>query len=78
MKEVRYPLTVIPDSVRGNYNWAIRTPPPSSRTSSGPCDHCTMEPIVVKDERPKKKKTQTTNTNTQQANPLKTLKDIVN
>ncbi|MEC9368653.1 MAG: hypothetical protein VX871_08165 [Pseudomonadota bacterium] len=31
----------------------------ASAGDTGPCDHCTMEPIVVKGERPKKKKTET-------------------
>lgn len=35
-------------------------PTVASAGDTGPCDHCTMEPIVVKGERPKKKKTTTT------------------
>ncbi len=35
----------------------------------GPCDHCTMEPIVVKGERPKKKKSQSTTQQIRQNQP---------
>jgi hypothetical protein len=27
----------------------------ASAGDTGPCDHCTMEPIIIKGERPKKK-----------------------
>lgn len=39
---------------------------------NGPCDHCTMEPIVVKGDR-KKKKSQTTNTQQLQPGGLQTM-----
>ena len=37
----------------------------ASSIDNGPCDHCTMDPIVVKGDRKKTKKT-TTSTSTQQ------------
>ena len=41
---------------------------------NGPCDHCTMEPIVVTGKRPKKKTTQTTGTQQLQSGaPQQTL-----
>jgi len=33
---------------------------------NGPCDHCTMDPIVVKGDRPKKEKSQTSTQQLQQ------------
>ncbi len=38
-------------------------PSVASAIDNGPCDHCTMDPIVVKGDR---KKTKTTTTTTQQ------------
>jgi hypothetical protein len=32
-------------------------PAPALAIDNGPCDHCTMEPIVVKGDRKKKKET---------------------
>ena len=34
---------------------------------NGPCDHCTMDPIVVKGERPKKEKSQSSSQQLQQS-----------
>jgi len=44
---------------------------PSSAAAgdTGPCDHCTMEPIIVIGERPKKKKVQTSTQQLQTAQP---------
>lgn len=39
---------------------------PASAIDKGPCDHCTMEPIVVKGDR---KKTETSGQNTQTVQP---------
>lgn len=36
----------------------------ASAIDNGPCDHCTMEPIVVKGERPTKDKDKNTRTPT--------------